>query len=103
MSNAEQWLELAEALTFETTNEANTVETITTTETADHTEATLATIDPAPHDPRICRVLSISQLRQKLGIENTAPANPAPQPSADRPRIVRRRLGALQEAELLAG
>ena len=88
MSNAERWQEIAEAMTFEATVE--------TAATGTAEVVTAVTIEAAAEPeviegPRVPRVVSITELRQKLGIVETPLARSAPLPMTGRPRIVRRR------------
>jgi len=63
-------------------------------------------LESAGLEVRSGRVLSIEELRQRLGLERPEPttmARMAP-PAGERPRIVRRRASiAMEEQELLAG
>lgn len=87
MYNAERWLEIAEVMTFETPAiEQAAIET-TDIAAAEITE----TIETQTIEARSARVLSIAELRQKLGIERCEPALATAPPPAGRPRIVRRR------------
>jgi len=104
MNDAERWMEIAETMTLEAAfgveTNAAPIEQAEVTETAEQTEM----IEAAP-EPRTARVLSISQLRQKLGMEEVAPpvAKSAP-PAPGRPRIVKRRgEAAAEEMELMVG
>ena len=96
MNDAERWMEIAETMTLEVALEVETgAASIEQTEVKETTE-------PAE------RVLSITQLRQKLGIEEVAalPARTRVQEpmTGGPPRIVsRRRDVAMQEPELMAG
>jgi len=95
MSNAERWLEIAEVMSFEvhtvevTATEAAEVETTVAIEAELQEIAEPGTTET--HEPRTSRVVSIAELRQKLGIEETPLARSAPLPTTCRPRIVRRR------------
>ena len=109
MCEQERWLEIAETMTFEVAFEAAAkIEATETTEQAETVQAA-ETIEPemieTTPEPRTARVLSISQLRQKLGIgEVEQPVARPPPPAPGRPRIVKRRCDvAMQEPELLAG
>jgi hypothetical protein len=113
MNDAERWMEIAETMTLDVALEVETsaasieqteIEETEVTETAEQETTELEMIEAAPR----ARVLSITQLRQKLGIEEVA-APPArtrvqePMTCAP-PRIVsRRRDMAMQEPELMAG
>ena len=99
MFNAERLLELVETMAWEVPIET-AKETLTPEAEAISPAINELEIIKAPPEPRTARVLSITQLRQKLGIEDMAPTQRTPMPSIDRPRIVRRRL---EEPELLAG
>jgi hypothetical protein len=111
MNDAERWMEIAETMTFEVAAievaeiaadgtvevEAETTEQIEANETTN-----LEMIEPAPR----ARVLSITQLRQKLGIEEVAApvarARAQEPVTGTPPRIVsRRREMAMQQ--LMAG
>jgi hypothetical protein len=108
MNDAERWMEIAETMTLEAafvmeTNAAPIKQT-EVTETAEQETVEPEMIEAAPR----ARVLSITQLRQKLGIEEVArpPARArVEEPMAGGPpRIVsRRRDLALPEPELMAG
>jgi hypothetical protein len=113
MNDAERWMEIAETMTLEAAFAVETnaapIEQTDVTETAEQAE-TIEAAEPemieAP-EPR-ARVLSITQLRQKLGIEEVAapPARTRVQEpmTGGPPRIVsRRREAAMQEPELMAG
>jgi len=104
MFNAERLLELAEIMTWEVPIEAAEATLATEAEAiasvVNEPEIIPEILEAAPPEPRTARVLSITLLRQKLGIEDTAPTQRTPAPSMDRPRIVRRRI---EEPELLAG
>jgi hypothetical protein len=114
MNDAERWMEIAETMTLEAafgveTNAApiEQTEVTETVEQAETVEAAEQEMIEAVPEPR-ARALSITQLRQKLGIEEVAapPARTrAPEPMAGGPpRIVsRRRDMAMQEPELMAG
>jgi len=99
-------MEIAETMTLEVALEAETgAPSIEQTEVKETTEQA-ETIEVVP-EPR-ARVLSITQLRQKLGIEEVAapPARTRVQEpmTGGPPRIVsRRRDVAMQEPELMAG
>ena len=96
MNDAERWMEIAETMTFEATIVA---EIEAQTEEMETVEAEM--IEAAP-EPR-ARVLSITQLRQKLGIEEVAaPTRTRMQEpmAGGPPRIVSRRRDM---AELMAG
>ena len=103
MNDAERWMEIAETMTLEAAfvveTNAAPIELMEVTETAEP-----EMIEAAPR----ARVLSITQLRQKLGIEEVArpPARTRAQEpmTGGPPRIVsRRRDVELQEPELMAG
>jgi hypothetical protein len=91
MSNAERWQEISEVMSFD----VHAVEAAAT-ETAEIETAVTIEAKAAPevieiHEPRAPRVVSISELRQRLGIEETPLARSAPLPATGRPRIVKRR------------
>jgi hypothetical protein len=102
MSNAERWQEISEVMSFE----VHTVEAAATgtaeVDAAVTIEAEAAPAEIAVHEPRTPRVVSISELRQRLGIEETPLARSAPLPTTGRPRIVKRR-EAEAYTELAAG
>ena len=107
MNDAERWMEIAETMTLEAAfgveTNAAPIELMEVTETVETTEQEVI---EAP-EPR-ARVLSITQLRQKLGIEEVArpPARTRVQEpmTGGPPRIVsRRRDVSMQEPELMAG
>jgi hypothetical protein len=109
MNDAERWMEIAETMTLEAAFAVETnaapIELMEVDQT-DVTETVDQEVIEAP-EPR-ARVLSITQLRQKLGIEEVAapPARTRIQEpmTGGPPRIVsRRRDVALQEPELMAG
>lgn len=105
MSNAERWLEISEVMTFEVhavveaaAEQTSRVEAeITATEIEERpvTEEAVESADTETAETiempeqRSARVLSISELRQRLGIE--APVARSSPPPSGRPRIVRRR------------
>ena len=105
MYDAERWLEIAEVMSFDTPAieetkadiEAETAETNSVIEPeAIEAPAQIEAVQIEAVEPRSARVLSIAELRQKLGLELRPPVA-APLPPVDgRPRIVRRR-----EAEAL--
>lgn len=115
MSNAEQWQEIAEVMSFDV-HAVEGATTGTTQMTEDLTEiaaavveetgaaevAELETVQSERVEPRSARVLSIVELRQKLGIEDMPLARSAPLPTTGRPRIVRRREAEAYQ-ELAAG
>jgi hypothetical protein len=97
MSNAERWREISEVMSFE----VQVVEAAVTIEA----EAAVETTAPEAieiYEPRTPRVVSITELRQRLGIEETPLARSAPLPMTGRPRIVKRR-EAEAYPELAAG
>lgn len=100
MFNAGRLLELAEIMTWEVP--IKPAEEILAAEAEAIAPAVneLEIIKEAPPEPRTARVLSITQLRQKLGIEDTGPTQPVLAPSTARPRIVRRHMA---EEMLAAG
>src|SRR5262245_9603120 len=101
MFNAERLLELAETMAYEVPIEPAEETLATEAEAIAPAVNELETTREAPlPEPRTARVLSITQLRQKLGIEDAVLTQRSPMPSIDRPRIVRRRV---EEQELLAG
>jgi hypothetical protein len=99
MSNAERWQEISEVMSFNV--QPVEVEAAGDTEIKTEEDVTAieaAKVDPAVtieaetiHEPRTPRVVSITELRQRLGIEETPLARSAPLPMTGRPRIVRRR------------
>ena len=104
MSNAERWQEISEVMSFEVSVEVEATGETAEIETAVTVEAEAA-VEPEMvelHEPRTPRVVSITELRQKLGIEETPLARSAPLPTTGRPRIVRRR-EAEAYPELAAG
>lgn len=115
MNDAERWIEISEVMSFDvqavdvaTTEsmEITAVEEVAAIEAAEIDAA--VTIEAAPemieiHEPRTPRVVSISELRQRLGIEQAPLARSAPLPTTVRPRIVSRRREAEEYAELAAG
>lgn len=100
MFNAEHLLELAEIMAWEVPIETAEETLATEAEAIVLVVDELEIVQEAPPESRTARVLSITQLRQKLGIEDMAPIQRTQAPSTDRPRIVRRRA---EEPELLAG
>jgi|SRR5689334_5137279 len=101
MFNAERLLELAETMPWEVPAEAAEEIRAAEAEAIAPIVNEPEIIEAAAPEPRTARVLSITQLRQKLGIECTAMTQRTPAPATiDRPRIVRRRM---KEPELLAG
>ena len=102
MSNAERWQEISEVMSFD----VHAVE-VAATEAAEIETAVKIEAEAAPevieiHEPRAPRVVSISELRQRLGIEEAPLARSAPLPATGRPRIVKRR-EAEAYPELAAG
>jgi hypothetical protein len=118
MNDADRWMEIAVTMTLEVAFEVETsaapiklmeVEQTEMTETAEQETTEQETTEPEMIEaaPR-ARVLSITQLRQKLGIEEVVapPARTRVQEpmTGGPPRIVsRRRDVAMQEPELMAG
>jgi len=115
MNDAERWIEISEVMSFDVqavdvatteSTEITAVEEVAAIEAAEIDAA--VTIEAAPemieiHEPRTPRVVSISELRQRLGIEQAPLARSAPLPTTVRPRIVSRRREAEEYAELAAG
>ena len=98
MSNAERWQEISEVMSFE----VHAVEVAAEVDAAVTIEAEAEPEVIEIHEPRTPRVVSISELRQRLGIEETPLARSAPLPTTGRPRIVKRR-EAETYPELAAG
>ena len=92
MSNAEQWREIAETMTVEATPQEERLETPEVAETVEAEIEAGEAIGMQQAEPRSARVLSISELRQKLGLETfEQPVARSAPPAQGRPRIVRRR------------
>lgn len=100
MNDAERWFEISEVMSFD----VQLVEVATLKGAEIKTEEDVAEPEViVAHEPRVARVVSITELRQKLGIEEVAFTRSAPAPMTGRPKIVSRRREAEEYAELAAG
>lgn len=108
MYDAERWLEIAEVMSFDTPaieEKAADIEAETAKTESEAVEAPVQIdeVQVEAAEPRSARVLSIAELRQKLGLELRSPVAAPPPPVEARPRIVRRRGEAEALPQMAAG